>query len=309
SHGPSRSVAGRVGLGPKRVTLLECIETGTALYPGRMSYVQWLKWRKDTGTRPLKSRDGRLTTSEEEVALRRRVMELLHEMQEGEEEEEEEEEEEDEEDLPPSKEPVDGDEGPELIPTAGDGSVEAAEQTEALKEALSGCLVISDPEAVYLRIKNKVDGEHQTLTKGKLTGPLFEASIADLEAVGLGKTKIRQDKRIWPGDGKDVRLRSPAPSKGRRPTLHLHPHPWQLGSPDLGDDVARLQGPAEATALGAHVHKGVESPEELQDDRRVDHRASPSVLRQVWLLRELRATAAGSNYAGAAETCVSVCEI
>ena len=63
---------------------------------------------------------------------------------------------------------------------------------------------ISDPEAVYTRIKNKhlmfgesreerevrVDGEHQALMKGKLTGyqfePLFEASIADLEAVGLG---------------------------------------------------------------------------------------------------------------------------
>ena len=87
-----------------------------------------------------------------------------------------------------------------------------------------------NPEAVYLRIKNKhlrevrVDGEHQALTKGKLTGhqfePLFEASIADLEAVGLGKTprelylsylrkmpphlqkEIRQDKRMWPGDGR-----------------------------------------------------------------------------------------------------------
>ena len=58
----SKEVAGQ----PENVTLLE---TGTVPYPGRMSYVQWLKWRKDTGTRPLKNRDGRFTTSEEEVAL------------------------------------------------------------------------------------------------------------------------------------------------------------------------------------------------------------------------------------------------
>ena len=43
--------------------------------------------------------------------------------------------------------------------------------------------VISDPEAVYLRIKNK------RLMFGSLQ-------------------EIRQDKRIWPGDGKDVGLRS-----------------------------------------------------------------------------------------------------
>ena len=38
----------------------------------------------------------------------------------------------------------------------------------------------------------RVDGEHASLSKGRLTGhqfePLFEASIAELEAVGLGKT-------------------------------------------------------------------------------------------------------------------------
>ena len=65
--------------------------------------------------------------------------------------------------------------------------------------------VVDDP-AVYLRIKNKhlmfggsreerevrIDGEHQALVKGRLSGhqfePLFEASVADLESVGLGKT-------------------------------------------------------------------------------------------------------------------------
>ena len=77
----------------------------------------------------------------------------------------------------------------------------------------------------------RVDGEHAALTKGKLTGhqfePLFEASIADLEAVGLGKTprelylsylrkmppylqkEIRNDKRLWLGDPKDGGLRGP----------------------------------------------------------------------------------------------------
>ena len=52
-------------------------------------------------------------------------------MQEGEEEEEEE----DEEDLPPSLDPVGEDEGPELIPDAGDGSAEAAVPTWAASAA------------------------------------------------------------------------------------------------------------------------------------------------------------------------------
>ena len=59
-------------------------------------------------------------------------MEFLHDMQEGEEEEEEEE---DEEDLPPSLDPVGEDEGPELIPDAGDGSAEAAVPTWAASAA------------------------------------------------------------------------------------------------------------------------------------------------------------------------------
>ena len=59
--------------------------------------------------------------------------------------------------------------------------------------------VLNDPEAVYARIKAKhlvfgesreerevrVDGEHASLAKFE---PFFEASIAELEAVGLGKT-------------------------------------------------------------------------------------------------------------------------
>ena len=117
--------------------------------------------------------------------------------------------------------------------------------TNAYRAAWKTGEVVDNPEAVYLRIKNKhlmfgesreerevrIDGEHQALVKGRLSGhqfePLFEASVADLESVGLGKTprelylsylrkmpphlqkEIRQDKRIWPGDTKDIGLRSP----------------------------------------------------------------------------------------------------
>ena len=395
----SKEVSGQ----PEGVTLLECINEGAVPFPERMSFVRWLEWRRQTGSRPVKRRDGRSTSSADEVALWRAVMDFLHDVKEEDEEEEEEEEEDDEDESPPPEEPVDDLDGPELIPDAGEGPGEAAglgaptgpsvaaglgaltkepapavpkdadglgrgdsplrarlaamemelealkrgsdggasvadggqaadlaaalkEQTETLKEALSArggqssittvktdlvwptltddksdtkdvvlfyeefedvCAlanncrgmsarekllalrarckgsraktytnayraawktgeVTEDPEAVYLRIKNKhlmfgesreerevrIDGEHQALVKGRLSGhqfePLFEASVADLESVGLGKTprelylsylrkmpphlqkEIRQDKRIWPGDAKDVGLRSPA---------------------------------------------------------------------------------------------------
>ena len=66
--------------------------------------------------------------------------------------------------------------------------------------------VLSDPGSVYEKIKAKhlmfsesreereirIDAEHAALMKGRLTGhqfePVFEASVAELEAVGLGKT-------------------------------------------------------------------------------------------------------------------------
>ena len=103
--------------------------------------------------------------------------------------------------------------------------------------------VLEDPEKVYCRIKEKhlvfaeskeekevrVDNEHVLLTKGKMSAhqfePLFEASISELESVGLGKTprelylsylrkmpphlqkEIRSDKRLWRGE---VALRSPS---------------------------------------------------------------------------------------------------
>ena len=78
--------------------------------------------------------------------------------------------------------------------------------TNAYRAAWKTGEVVDNPEAVYLRIKNKhlmfgesreerevrIDGEHQALVKGRLSGhqfePLFEASVADLESVGLGKT-------------------------------------------------------------------------------------------------------------------------
>eukprot|EP00435_Cladocopium_sp_Y103_P065613 s676_g27.t1 len=96
--------------------------------------------------------------------------------------------------------------------------------------------VLENPEAVYLRIKEKhlvfaeskeekevrVDNEHVLLSKGRLSAhqfePLFEASVSELESVGLGKTprelylsylrkmpphlqkEIRSDKRLWKGE-------------------------------------------------------------------------------------------------------------
>ena len=68
--------------------------------------------------------------------------------------------------------------------------------TNAYRAAWKTGEVVDDPEAVYLRIKNKhlmfgesrdkrevrIDGEHQALVKGRLSGhqfePLFEASVA-----------------------------------------------------------------------------------------------------------------------------------
>ena len=109
--------------------------------------------------------------------------------------------------------------------------------TNAYRAAWKSGEVLNDPEVVYARIKAKhlvfgksreerevrVDGEHASLAKFE---PLFEASIAELEAVGLGKTprelylsylrkmpphlqkEIRADKRLWPADETPV-LRAP----------------------------------------------------------------------------------------------------
>eukprot|EP00435_Cladocopium_sp_Y103_P020683 s114_g5.t1 len=95
--------------------------------------------------------------------------------------------------------------------------------------------VLENPEAVYLRIKDKhlvfaeskeekevrIDNEHVLLQKGRLRShqfePFFESSVSELEAIGLGKTprelylsylrkmpphlqkEIRSDKRLWKG--------------------------------------------------------------------------------------------------------------
>ena len=103
--------------------------------------------------------------------------------------------------------------------------------------------VLADAKSVYEQIKSKhlvfsetteekelrVDNEHAMLMKGKLTAhqfePLFEASITDLESIGLGKTprelylsylrkvgpmlqkEIRKDRRLW--DPADSTLRGP----------------------------------------------------------------------------------------------------
>ena len=117
----SKEVSGQ----PEGITLLECINTGVVPYPERMTYVRWLEWRKETGSRPVKRRDGRSTSTAEEVALWRSVMDFLHDVKEDDEEEEEEEED-DEDESPPPEEPVDDFDGPELIPDVGDGLGEAA---------------------------------------------------------------------------------------------------------------------------------------------------------------------------------------
>ena len=127
----SKEVSGQ----PEGTTLLECINTGAVPFPERMSYVRWLEWRKETGSRPVKRRDGRSTSTAEEVALWRSVMDFLHDMKEEDEEEEEEEEEDDEDESPPPEEPVDDLDGPELIPDAGDGLSEAAALEQAAASA------------------------------------------------------------------------------------------------------------------------------------------------------------------------------
>ena len=153
--GPTRPLAGRVGLDsrvraaapatprtmskvsgqPEGTTLLECINESAVPFPERMSFVRWLEWRRQTGSRPVKRRDGRPTCSADEVALWRSVMDFLHDVKEEDEEEEEEEEEDDEDESPPPEEPVDDLDGPELIPDAGDGLSEAAALEQAAARA------------------------------------------------------------------------------------------------------------------------------------------------------------------------------
>ena len=103
----SAEVAGQA----EGVTLLEAIEGGDVPYPERMSYVAWLKWRRETGSRPLSKRDGVSTTPEQEAALWRKVMKFLHDA-EGEDEEEEEEEEDSE--LVPEASGAGGDSPPRV---------------------------------------------------------------------------------------------------------------------------------------------------------------------------------------------------
>ena len=77
--------------------------------------MDWLKWRKSTGTRPLKKRDGVSTTLEEENVLWKEVMDFLHDAGEEELEEEEEEEEEEEQEADTAVEPA----PPATHPAAG----------------------------------------------------------------------------------------------------------------------------------------------------------------------------------------------
>ena len=133
----SKEVSGQ----PEGVTLLDCINEGAFPFPERMSFVRWLEWRRQTGSRPVKRRDGRSTSSADEVALWRAVMDFLHDVKEEDEEEEEEEGEDDEEESPPPEEPVDDLDGPELIPDVGEGPGEAAASEQAAASAASAAPV------------------------------------------------------------------------------------------------------------------------------------------------------------------------
>ena len=98
----SKQVAGK----PEGATLLDAINDGEVEFPGRMTFMDWLKWRKSTGSRPLKKRDGVSTTLEEENVLWKEVMDFLHDAGEEELEEEEEEEEEEEQEADTAVEPA-----------------------------------------------------------------------------------------------------------------------------------------------------------------------------------------------------------
>ena len=87
----SKQVAGK----PEGAALLDAINDGEVEFLAKMTFMDWLKWRKSTGTCPLNKRDGVSTTLEEKNQLWKEVMDFLHDA--GEEELEEEEEEEEEE--------------------------------------------------------------------------------------------------------------------------------------------------------------------------------------------------------------------
>ena len=133
----SKEVSGQ----PEGTALLECINRGVVPYPERMTYVRWLEWRKETGSRPVKRRDGRSTSTTEEVALWRSAMDFLY----DEVQEEEEEEEEEEDDSPLPEEPVEDLDGPELIPDAGEGLSEAAALEQAAARAAAAAPPLPEP--------------------------------------------------------------------------------------------------------------------------------------------------------------------
>ncbi|CAK9017668.1 Pro-Pol polyprotein, partial [Durusdinium trenchii] len=114
--------------------------------------------------------------------------------------------------------------------------------TNIYRSAWKSGEILENPEKVYNRIKEKhlvfaeskeekevrIDNEHALLNKGRMSAhqfePLFEASVSELESIGLGKTprelylsylrkmpmhlqkEIRGDKRLWKGE---TLLRSP----------------------------------------------------------------------------------------------------
>ena len=75
----SREVAGE----PEGATLLDAIERGSVPFPASMGYTAWLKWRRETGSRPTKKRDGVSTSPKKEAVLWHKVMGFLHHARKG----------------------------------------------------------------------------------------------------------------------------------------------------------------------------------------------------------------------------------
>ena len=160
--------------------------------------------------------------------------------------------------------------------------------TNLYKSAYRAGEIEKDPEKVYKRIKAKhlmfsespeereirVDAEHVALAKGKMTGhqfePLFEASVTELETVGLGKSKrelylsylrkmpahlqkeIRSDKRLWAGE---TQLRGPQTwEEAHRVVLEVE----QREATHRATECCLLHGDGEATATSEEGAKETE---------------------------------------------------
>ena len=183
----SKQVAGK----PEGATLLDAINDGEVEFAGRMTFMDWLKWRKSTGTRPLKKRDGVSTTLEEENALWKEVMDFLHDAGEEELEEEEEEEEEGEQDVEAAVEPA----PPTPHPAAGAHTGLTDEELAGLDATSVELLPDAEREAALSRCCCKERGSSETLLRaGSCSG---------------GTVWSAEHGRLRPGYGRDASSGTP----------------------------------------------------------------------------------------------------